>query len=123
MNKSQIICPVVAMMLTAFVFGLFGIRGQRRAAILVASYSIGRELITSTNSSHLVSVGPEMQAHLSGLLNATTRVSTVVLLGDEPRPIGDGRACSRLILTNDAGHGLVVRLRQEPGTKVFNVLG
>ncbi|MEY2411187.1 MAG: hypothetical protein QOF48_3857 [Verrucomicrobiota bacterium] len=126
MNKWQIICPIVAMAVVLFIAvpiaGHYAMANQRRHAIRVASGGIGRELITSTNSPRLVHIGTDLRARLSGLLSTTTRVCTV-LPGDDPRPIGDGRADSRLVLTNDAGEGLLIRLRQERGTTVFHVLG
>ena len=122
MNKWQIICPVVAMLIVGLVFGIVAVRGQHRGFISVASRSIGGDLIASTNSSHLVRIGPDLQAHLSELLSARTHVADV-LLGDEPSPFGDGAACSRLVLTNDAGRGLLIRLRPAEESGMFHVLG
>jgi hypothetical protein len=83
MNKWQIICPVAAMLIAALVFGIIAVRGQHRGFISVASRSIGGDLIASTNSSHLVRIGPNLQAHLAELLSARTHIAAV-LLGDEP---------------------------------------
>jgi hypothetical protein len=121
-NKWQIICPVVALLIVGLVFGVIAIRGQHRGFIGVASRSIGGDLIASTNSSHLVRIGPDLQAHLSELLSARTHVADV-LLGDEPLPFGDGTACSRLVLTNEAGRGLLIRLRPAEQSGMFHVLG
>src|SRR4051812_24955130 len=122
MNKWQIICPVAAMLIAALVFGIIAVRGQHRGFISVASRSIGGDLIASTNSSHLVRIGPDLQAYLAELLSARTHIAAV-LLGDEPSPIGDGTACSRLVLTNDAGRGLLIRLRPAEESGMFHVLG
>jgi hypothetical protein len=121
-NKWQIICPVVALLIVGLVFGVIAIRGQHRGFISVASRSIGGDLITATNSSHLVRIGPDLQARLSELLSARAHVADV-LMGDEPSPFGDGTACSRLFLTNDAGRGLLIRLRPAEQSGMFHVLG
>src|SRR5687767_8743803 len=110
MNKWQIICPLVAMAIAAVVFATIFGRRQHRSFIVVASHSIGSDLIASTNSSHLVRLGPDLTARLGDLLSSTTHVAGVHL-GDLPAPFGDGRACSRIVLTNQAGRGLAIRLR------------
>ena len=120
MYKLMIICGVLGAIVVYLLFGF--IRGQQQAAIRVASLGIGRQFINSTNSSRLVQVGPDLHTQLASLLSATTSISTV-LFGDEPRPIGDGRACCRLVLTNTVGQGLLIRLRRDPGTDSFRVLG
>jgi hypothetical protein len=110
------------MLIVGLVFGIIAIRGQHRGFISVASRSIGGDLIASTNSSHLVRIGPDLQARLSELMAARTHVADV-LLGDEPSPYGDGTASSRLVLTNDAGRGLLIRLRPAEQSGMFHVLG
>jgi hypothetical protein len=97
------------------------IKGQRQVQLHVMCTGIGRQLISLTNSSSLVHLGPDLHAQLATLLSSTTRVSTV-LFGDEPPPFGDGKASSRLVLTNAVGHGLLIRLQREPGTNLFRVL-
>ncbi len=122
MNKWQIICPVVAMLVFGSVLGILALRGPHRGYINVASHSIGNDLIMSTNSPQLVHIGPDLQARLSALLSARTYVAGV-LMGDDLAPYGDGTACSRLMLTNEIGGRLLIRLRpaKEPGK--FHVLG
>jgi hypothetical protein len=122
MNKWQIICPVVALLIAMLTIGIIHERGEHRGFIRVASHSIGDGLIAATNSSHLVRVSPELQARLSELLAARTHLACV-LLGDEPPPMGDGSACSRVVFTNDAGQGLLIRLRQADQPGLFQVLG
>jgi hypothetical protein len=121
-NKWQIICPVVALLIVGLVFGVIAIRGQHRGFISVASRSTGGDLIASTNSSHLVRIGPDLQARLAELLSSRTHIADV-LLGDEPSPYGDGAASIRLILTNEAGKGLLIRLRSAEESGMFHVLG
>jgi len=122
MNKWQIICPVVAILVVGLVLGMVAMRAEHRGFIIVASRSIGGELIASTNSSHLVRIGPDLQSRLSDLLSVRTDIADVVL-GDEPSPFGDGTACSRLVLTNDVSRGLLVRLRPAEQSGMFHVLG
>jgi len=122
MNKWQIFYPVIALLIVGLVFGVIAIRGQHRGFISVASRSIGDDFIASTNSSHLVRIGLDLQAQLSELLSARTHIADV-LMGDEPSPYGDGTASSRLVLTNDAGRGLLIRLRPAEQSGMFHVLG
>jgi len=122
MNKRQIIYPVVALLMAGMVIVIVGALSQHRSFIHAASRSLGGDLIRTTNSAHLVRVGPHLQAQLSQLLGAPTQVSAV-LLGDAPSPQGDGRACSRLVLTNAAGRRLSIRLRQVGRSGMFDVLG
>ena len=122
MNKRQIICLVVAMLVLGLVVALLVVRSQNRGLIRAASLSIGQDLIRTTNSTHLVRVGPYLRAQLSDLLASPTRVATV-LLGDARSPDGDGSACSRLVLTNKAGHRLLIRLRRADRTGMFDAVG
>ncbi len=87
----------------------------------MASRSLGAELIAATNSPHLVRMSPFLKAQLDRMLGSPTRVAAV-LAGDAPRPAGDGSACSRIVLTNAVGHGLLLRLRQA-GSGKFEVVG
>ena len=122
MNKWQIICPVVALLIAGFIFAIITSRNHRNYFISVMSRSIGGDLIESTNSAHLVSIGPRLQTRLSELLSSPAGVATV-RLGDEPSPHGDGTACSRLVLTNEAGMALLIRLRPAEESSMFHVLG
>ena len=122
MNKWQIICPVVALLIAGLAFAIIRSKDHRNYFISRMSYSIGRDLIKATNSAHLVRIEPDLEAGLAELLSSTSRVSSV-LLGDEPSPSQNGTASCRLVLTNVAGKALLIRLRltEEPG--IFQVLG
>src|SRR5438105_4317394 len=111
MNKWQIICPVVAIAIFALVTAMIHGRKERDHFIQMKTYGVGRDIIETTNSSHLTEIPPGLQARLSELLVSPTHIATV-LLGDEPSPIGDGSAGSRLALTNEIADGVVIRLRQ-----------
>jgi hypothetical protein len=121
MNKWQIICPVAALVVAAMVIGVVAKRSQHRSVISMASRSLGSELIAATNSPHLVRMSPYLRARLEQLLSSPTHVASV-LPGDEAPPIGDGSACSRLVLTNNAGQRLLLRLREAAGGR-FEVVG
>lgn len=81
---------------------------------------IGLDLVKTTNSPQLVRLGVGLEGRLSSLLITNAGVAQV-LLGDEPSPIGNGKASCRLILTNAAADGLGIRLRADSGK--FHVLG
>jgi hypothetical protein len=128
MNRRSLVLLVIALVFVAALIGVSALRHMaegKRYFITVASYSLGKELIETTNSSMAVAVGPELRAQLSQLLAFTTHIARVQL-GDEPAPVGDGRASSRVILTNALAHGLGIRLRlgsELSGQARFEVLG
>jgi len=105
------------------ILALNGLPGSRdyRYFITVRTSDIGRELIATTNSPRLAEIDPALQMSLSQLLSSPTHVADA-LFGDESAPVGDGRACSRLVLTNDMGEGIVLRLRQGTNVETFHVL-
>jgi len=128
MNKWQVICPLVVI---AFALGVVAViqgRNDRRYFIQVATASIGADLIRGTNSALLVprandnEILPHMERRLFELHRAPTHIAAV-LDGDEPRPIGDGTACSRLVLTNEEAEGILIRLAQSDAIGSFHVLG
>ena len=122
MNKWQIICPVVVIAIFALVTALVHGGKEHAYFIQMTTYGVGRDIIETTNSSHLTKIDPALQARLSELLVSPTHIATV-LLGDEPSPIGDGSACSRLVLTNEVADKIVIRLRQADTPGTFYVLG
>ena len=122
MNKWQIICPVVAIAVVA-IFALGGQgRREHRYYVLAQTRMIGVELSRGSNSPRLAALGPALQARLSEFLTPQSGVAEVVL-GDQPAPLGDGTACSRLVLSNSVGARLGIRLHQDPGLERFRVLG
>jgi hypothetical protein len=111
MNKWQIICPVAAMALVA-VLGLAGqARRNARYNTTAQTEMIGQDLIRATNSPRLSASDSALQNRLAAFLASPSGVAEV-RLGDEPPPIGDGTACSRLVLSNSAGDRLGIRFRQ-----------
>jgi len=97
----------------------------KRYFTTMMTYNVGRELIATTNSSFVTTIGPELHTELSQLLASTAHIASV-RLGDEPAPVGDGRASSRVLLTNSLAQGLGIRLRlgtDATGQARFELLG
>lgn len=122
MNNWKPIFVVTVLLAAGATFEIFTLRGRHREFINTTLRSIGSDLSTSTHSSHLVSIGPDLRAQLSELRSAETHVADV-LFGDESPPNGNGIAGCRLVLTNDAGRGLLIRLRVADKAGMFQVLG
>jgi hypothetical protein len=122
LNKTQIIAPLVALIIVGGVFVLHSGRKHHQHFITAQAMQIGTDLIERTNSPKPVSIGAGLNGELAQLLGSSTRVADV-LIGDEPSPIGDGSASSRLLLANDQGKCLGIRLRQDSDPEKFHVLG
>ena len=121
MNKWQIICPVTAIVLVAvFAFAGQG-RREHRAYVLAQTRMIGQELTRATNSPRLTEISPALRAKLSQFLTPKSGVAEVVL-GDEPAPVGDGTACSQLVLSNNIGARIGIRLQRDAGAEHFHAL-
>src|SRR2546426_7540907 len=94
-------------------------RNHRRYYVYAQTWMIGQELIAATNSTRLVQIGSGLQKRLSEFLVSPVGVAEVEL-GDEPSPIGDGTACSRVIVSNATGGRLGIRLRQDAEPERFH---
>jgi hypothetical protein len=98
---------------------------ERRDLMLALSMSVGADLVHATNSQALIGVTAELQSDIKLIQASPTRA--VIQPGDDDPPPGNGRAQARLVLTNEAGQTLTLRLRpeSEPGTglRKFRVLG
>jgi hypothetical protein len=79
--------------------------------------ALAQDLITTTNSPRLLYIQPEVKARLAELLAAPTRIAAIEH-GDLPEPIGDGRAMHHLVLTNEQGKQLGLRLRPVKSDKL-----
>ena len=128
MNKQNVAFSIFAAVLIAVVVGVMVLReaveGKRHFTTMM-TYNVGKEPIAKTNSSFVAGIGPELHTQLSQLLASATDVARV-RLGDEPPPVGDGRASSRVTLTNALAQGLGIRLQMghdAAGQSRFNVLG
>jgi hypothetical protein len=122
LNKTQVIAPLVALVVVGVIFSLYTGRKNHQHFVSAHVRQIGTELIETTNSPWLVSIGDGLNQELAQLLGSATRVSDVHI-GDEPAPIGDGSADSRLLLVNKQGKRLGIRLRQDSDPEQFHVLG
>ena len=122
MNRTQLIALLVALAIAGAV-AFLSMSGPRDPRALAAqTMQIGQELIATTNSPRLVVIGAGLKVRLAQLLASPTLIEEV-LPGDEPQPLGDGKATTRLILKNQNGERLGIRLRKrEDGDKV-DVLG
>jgi hypothetical protein len=98
---------------------------ERRDLVLALSMSVGADLVHSTNSQALTGVSAALQSDIKIVQASPTRA--IIQPGDDDPPLGDGHAQARLVLTNEAGQTLTLRLRREsePGTglRKFRVLG
>ena len=81
---------------------------------------IGEDLIASKESKLVVRVGDGLREKLSEYTAEHAKVQDV-RIGDEPM-VGDGRASNCVILSNDAGGVLSIRLKPA-GNGKFDILG
>lgn len=122
MKKGQIICLLGGVLGAGLIMGGLQSWRQHQDFIAWASRTIGEELAASTNSAKLVQISPDLQTRLAELKQSPVHVAQV-LPGDEPSSSGNGTASSRLLLTNETGQGLLLRLRQDESPDKFQVLG
>ncbi|HWQ90388.1 MAG TPA: hypothetical protein VN673_01865 [Clostridia bacterium] len=121
MNKWQIICPLLAMLIVAVVFAVISGREHHRYYVYAHSRLIGEDLATATNSPHLSQIDADLQKSLAQFLHSPAGVANVYM-GDVPAPIGDGSACSRVVLSNATGARLEIRLRQDDASGKFQAM-
>lgn len=122
MNRAKVIGVVGAVVAVGLLYATIQKRNAYHRAIRSASHAIGDELASKGNSSRLDRLNPRLQGRLADFARKRARVAGV-LIGDEPPPAGDGNACSRLVLTNDARQGLLLRLGHAGQPGMFHVLG
>ena len=122
LNKTQVIAPLVALIVVGVIFALYTGRKHHQYFVSARARQIGMDLIEKTNSARLVRIGEGLRAQLSQLLGFPTRIADV-RLGDVPAPIGDGSADSRLVFVNEQGKRLGIRLRQDVDPEKFHILG
>jgi hypothetical protein len=122
-NRQQIIALLVALAIVGLVGAI--IQGQNarryyRSVLEHEARSIGEEIVTTTNATRLVIIGPSLQSRLLEFAGAGAGVSRISF-GDEPG-LGDGSAEIRLYLTNAIGAEIGIRLKRVEEGK-FHVLG
>ncbi len=107
-----------------FGYGYAHMRAMRRDWY----WSIGEQLIKTTNAPQLVAVNPGLKNRLSEFLAFPAGMNRIAL-GDAPSPIGNGTATACLFMTNAAGGQLGIRLRRDDAlgrfqsTGTFHVVG
>ena len=128
MSTSTIVRIAVGAAILILVAGAWfaaRVKEERRDLMLALSMSVGADLVHGTNSQALTGVTAELQSDLKLIHASPTRA--IIQPGDDDPPVGGHRAQARLLLTNEAGHTLTLRLRpeSEPGTglRKFRVLG
>lgn len=98
---------------------------RQRDLMLALSLSVGTDLVHKSGSQALTGVTPELEAALKEMHSSPTQA--VIQPGDDDPAFGGGRAQARLVLTNEAGKTLTLRLRSESdpntGLQKFRVLG
>src|SRR5215472_14505534 len=102
MYKWQIICPLAALALVATPGVVRLLRQgslEHQAYVQAQTHMLGDDLCRNTNSTRLVRMPPALRERLSRFFGSRSGVAAV-MLGDEPAPLGDGTACSRLVLSN-----------------------
>ena len=125
MSKWRIIWPISAVAILAAVAMVVAMKQRFENAnqvITSCTYQIGEDLISHASSPQLTGLPPGLAGQLSNLTGSPTHVAAV-LLGDEPPPVGDGSACSRVILTNLLAKGLELRLCTASAPGKFRIMG
>jgi hypothetical protein len=122
MNNWKIIGPVVAIALAVAALAIGFKQWGYHRHVSDGTRDIGQDLITHANSSRLANLPLGFAPQLSTLLASPTQISAV-LMGDDPAPLGDGSACSRLILTNQSARGIHLRLGQTQDPEKFRIIG
>ncbi|HMJ64202.1 MAG TPA: hypothetical protein VK615_02535 [Candidatus Binatia bacterium] len=124
MKWSQVIAPLVAMAIAAIGFGFFQMYrgGHYRAYLAAQGRQIGRELIATTNSAHLVALGPRLREQLATYLVSPTDIQQIKF-GDVPAPAGNGQAAVCVFLTNATNQRLVIRLHPSTIHEKFDLIG
>jgi hypothetical protein len=98
---------------------------ERRDMMLALSMSVGADLVHGTNSQALTGVTAKLQSDLQMIHRSPTRAT--IQPGDDDAPAGGRRAQARLVLTNERGQTLTLRLCPESdastGLRKFRVVG
>ena len=122
MSNWKVLGPIAIVALTAALFVITYKQRSNHGLIAERSRALGQDLVTRTNSTRLASSPMGFTSQLSALLGSPTHIAAV-LIGDDPAPLGDGSACSRLILTNENARGIQLRLGQTADPEKFYILG
>jgi len=128
MNTTGLVRIAIGAALVLIVAGAwFSARAKQRQRdlMLALSFSVGSDLVHKSGSQALTGVTPELEAALKEMHNSPTQA--LIQPGDDEPALGGGRAQARLVLTNEAGKTLTLRLRGESepntGLQKFRILG
>jgi hypothetical protein len=105
MKKWLIICAVAAVLIVLWTY--YGLDSARRVHLWVVTDEIGQSLTNHTNSLSLADslVLPMLRSELSNLQHSTTHLSEV--------SVSDDGKSSALVLTNELGEHMQIRLAEE----------
>ncbi len=121
----RILAAAALLILVASAWFAARAKRERQDLMLSLSMSVGADLVHATNSHALTGVSAALQSDIKLIQASPTRA--IIQPGDDGPPLGDGRAQARLVLTNEAGQALTLRLRPESdpstGLRKFRVLG
>lgn len=120
MNKTQLICLVVAIVTVLLAGVVMQARSHLRHYLMGSGRMIGDELIAATNSTRVVHLSPNLRSRLGDLLSSPAKVEEV-LLGDAFEK--DGGAQISLVLGNQRGLRIGLRLKQADEDDRFQILG
>jgi hypothetical protein len=128
MSTTGIVCIALGMAVLIIATGAwFSARAKQRQRdfMLALSLSVGSDLVHNNGSRALAGVTPELEAAIKEMHNSPTQA--VIQPDDDDPALGGGQAQARLVLTNEAGRTLILRLRGETdpdtGMQKFRVLG
>jgi len=122
MNKSQIAVLVASLILAGGGFALYSGRQNHRYFIQSQSYAAGSSLINSNRSEKFLNLGVGLGTRWDSFARLPVRIESIQM-GDEPAPIGDGQASSRVFFTNVATECLAIRMRWDDEQEKFHILG
>lgn len=120
--KQQVIALGILLILGCVGLAVVNGLRHRQSFVLGHTRNVGLDLVAHTNSTHLARINPLLHQQLAHLLRAPTHIEKT-LAGDEPPPLGNGKACSRLILSNENGERMGIRLMQADKPERFLILG
>lgn len=120
MNKTQLACLVVAIVTVLLAGVVMQARRHLHLYLMGSGRMIGEELIATTNSTRVVHLGPSLHSRLGDLLSSPAKVEEV-RLGDAFEQ--DGRAQLSVVLGNQHGLRIGLRLRQAEEHDKFHILG
>jgi len=121
MNRQQLICFIVPLLLIGLLAGISHGHSNARGRTLAEARMIGDDLIQSNNSARIIHLGPGLKGKLQDMTRSKTTKS-LVLFGDDPE-LGDGKAACRLYLSNSVGHVIGIRLRPGGQDGKYHLLG